>query len=427
MAAPHKSKRRGSRRARAKLRRIVASLLPEKTRAVVITPTPPPIAVEIDPPADSLRSMELDSVIPPPPASRPPRSRAMRALPKRITSFAVLAGFVLVLCAFALRSVVVTDVIGGERWKAIAELIHKYTPIRAPKVEEQPAAEPPPRADAHLNRTLKGNIPGGVVFFPSTFSSADGTYDLFLHFHGNTGVVLESAEYAGLNAVVAIVNLGINSAPYLDAYAVPGTYEQLLEDINRVVGQRGLEHPHMRRLAISSWSGGYGAISMILEQRKGTDHLDSIVVLDGIHCGYLDDDTPPNKPKPLNTRILIPFLGAAKRAAAGELFFTITHSEVEPPTYAGTELTAGYLLNEVHGVKEPPLSTPEHVALKAAEGAVSKKLEKFMEPKYDARVGLFHVRGFKGNTPEHHMAHLLQMAATVMPEIAKRWKTQPSE
>ncbi len=34
-------------------------------------------------------------------------------------------------------------------------------------------------------------------------------------------------------------------------------------------------------------------------------------------------------------------------------------------------------------------------------------------------IGL--VRGYRGETPEHHMAHLLQMGATVLPELASRW------
>jgi len=34
------------------------------------------------------------------------------------------------------------------------------------------------------------------------------------------------------------------------------------------------------------------------------------------------------------------------------------------------------------------------------------------------------VRGYRGNTPEHHMAHLLQMGATVMPELAERWRAR---
>jgi len=36
-------------------------------------------------------------------------------------------------------------------------------------------------------------------------------------------------------------------------------------------------------------------------------------------------------------------------------------------------------------------------------------------------VGSFRIRGYRGNTRGHHMAHLFQMGATVLPELAQRW------
>jgi hypothetical protein len=303
--------------------------------------------------------------------------------------------------------------------KAIAAAAREVVPApeareAAPATVASPAAPEPERADAHLDREGYGHIPGGVVFIPSTFSSRDGAYDLYLHFHGNTKVVLESAEYAGLNATIAVVNLGINSAPYLDAYEMPGSFERTLDAVARALGDRGLEHGRLRRVAVGSWSGGYGATSRILD--RNADALDAVLVLDGIHCGFLDDG------KALNVLVISPFLRGAKRAAEGRLLFSITHSEIDPGAYAGSYLTAGYLLDAVHGTRGEPLSVPEHVQLKAAEGAVAKKLEKRMEPISEARVGSFHVRGYRGNTPEHHMAHLFQMGATVLPELVEWWK-----
>ena len=159
-------------------------------------------------------------------------------------------------------------------------------------------------------------------------------------------------------------------------------------------------------------------ISTILEQRKGKDPLDAILVMDGIHTGFVGGD-----PAVLNAMNIAPFLNAARSAASEQLLFTITHSAVEPVGYASTTATANLLIDAVKGHREPvdPSDAPEHVKLLAAEGAVSKKLEKRMEPETEVRVGDFHVRGYRGNTPEHHMAHLLQMAATVLPELAARW------
>lgn len=374
------------------------------------TPTPRPVTVDL-------------SAYDAPPPVRPGLGRLAphgQATRRRRFAIAVAAMALFVVGVIALR--------GAPRASAeptAAARTLEAPPAAAALVMEPPARPLPqvarehgPRADARLDRKWYGNIRGGVLFVPETFSSEDGSYDLYLHFHGNTHVVLESAEHAGLNALVAVVNLGVNSAPYLDAYAVPGSFEALLASIDRAAARRGLRTPKLRRLALGSWSGGYGAISRVLETgRAGLTKLDAIMVLDGIHCGFL-----PENPKALNARIISPFVGAATRAAEGSILFSITHSEIEPVGYAGTELTAGYLLDRVHGHRGAPQAAPPHIQLRAAEGAVAKRLEKRMDPASDSTVGTFHVRGYRGNTPEHHMAHLLQMGATVMPELAERWR-----
>ncbi|HEY4121736.1 MAG TPA: hypothetical protein VGM56_27910, partial [Byssovorax sp.] len=298
---------------------------------------------------------------------------------------------------------------------------------RAAEVPLVAAAETGPsgadRADAHLNRDGRyASIRGGVLYATRDFASSDGAYDLYIHFHGNTRVVLESAEHVHLNALVAIVNLGVGSAPYEDAYAMPGSYKALLEGIARGAAERGLAAPHVRRIAIGTWSAGYGAVSGILRQKDARDGLDALLCMDGIHVGYNEEG--PHEPKRLN---LAPFIEAAKSAARGEILFSITHSAVVPEGYASTTETADVLLDEVgaHRVQADASEAPEHVEIAAAKGAVAKRLEKSLEPTTEARVGGLHVRGYRGGMPEDHMAHLLQMAATVMPELAARWEHAP--
>jgi hypothetical protein len=392
--------------------------------------TPSPLTVAIDAPPDALlleAAVEPDAAAPEHEFDSIALPRGLRRLGLAALALAI-AGTATVAVAGASRILATTHSTAPKLFASLVSQAHVATlaELGAP---EPPGEDPPdsagdprsPRADSHVTREGYAHIPGGVLYVPDTFASADGTYDLYLHFHGNVRVVRESAEHAGLNAIVAVVNLGTNSAPYLDGFAVPGSYEELLGSIDRAVMARGLEHPHRRRVAIGSWSGGYGAISRILEHGRGLESLDAILVLDGIHCGFSEED-----PKALNARILSPFFDATRRAAEGKILFSITHSEIDPIAYAGTYLTAGYLLDLVHGHRtEPQQEAPEHVQLKAAEGAVSKALEKWMEPISEATVGTFHVRGYRGNTPEHHMAHLLQMGATVMPELVARWQKRP--
>lgn len=402
--------------------------LVERRSAAELDSTPTPVPVAVDIPFEPLlleaalepAERELDA---PAPAPAPRRAR---------THFAVaaltLVGLAALGAAGAARLLASPAASRPKILAALATQAH-VAPLAELGAPEPPEGDLPPadvaparaRADVRVQRDGYAHIPGGVLYMPDTFASADGAYDLYLHFHGNVRVVRESAERGGLDAVVAVVNLGTNSAPYLDGYAVPTSYEDLLASIDRAVQARGLESPHRRRVAIGSWSGGYGAVSRILEHGRGLESLDAILVLDGIHCGFADED-----PRALNTRILSPFLDATRKAAQGKILFSITHSEIDPIAYAGTNLTATYLLGVVHGQRGEPMSAaPEHLQLRAAEGAVSRALEKGMAPLSEATVGTFHVRGYRGNTPEHHMAHLLQMGATVMPELAARWRASP--
>src|SRR5262249_22828939 len=61
-------------------------------------------------------------------------------------------------------------------------------------LETEPTAEAdggwcaPPRADAGLRRIGPTALPSGVLFVPKTFSSAEGAYDLYIHFHGSPRV-----------------------------------------------------------------------------------------------------------------------------------------------------------------------------------------------------------------------------------------------
>ncbi|MBI5532272.1 MAG: hypothetical protein HY898_06140 [Deltaproteobacteria bacterium] len=305
-------------------------------------------------------------------------------------------------------------------WMRIHQAVMPEPSASAPaEVASAPAG---PAADEKLRRERPSGIKGGVLLIPSTFSSANGEYDLVLHFHGDVKIVLESVEAAKVNAVLGVINLGVGSGYYESAYTLPGTYEALLAQVQQVVEDRGLKGARLRRVALMSWSAGYGAISTILQVRQKKDPLDALLMADGLHCGRL-----PERPKEINFRQMAPFVEAAKAAANGKLLFSITHSDIDPKSYVPTAEAASYLLEAVKesGVKNVDLVAPERLKLKAAAFAVEPKLVKYLEPKRDVMVGSFHVRGFTGETTEDHVAHLTQMGATFLPELASRWAPAP--
>lgn len=395
---------RNQRRSGARPRLVVASGGPSLV-VVGPTPTPPPVAVADAPPS------------PAPASRRAPRRRVGRAL-------AALALVAMALIATAFRTVEGTPLRAFATWsstlrlpdavarRALAAAPHALT-VGSTDVDAPDDGEPVEGAPA-IKRDGHASIPGGILVAPRSFTTTDGSYDLLVHFHGNTAVVRESAEVADLNALVAVVNLGIGSAPYEEAYAVPGTWEELLGSIQRGARERGIATPRLRRVALSGWSAGYGAISTILQVRRGHEDLDAILSLDGIHCGW--------EMGQLNARQMAPFASAAKKAAAGDILFSITHSAIDPRAYASTTATADYLLQAVGGRRAEPAPAPGYLSLASMKGAVARDREKTMEPTSEARVGGLVVRGYRGETPEHHMAHLFQMAATVLPDLVQRWR-----
>ncbi|MFO0550834.1 MAG: hypothetical protein U0271_20765 [Polyangiaceae bacterium] len=408
-----------------------------RSRGDGLTPTPRPVSLDLD-------SGLPSSTAPNSTASRTRSPRSRKAPKRRVLVRYALATLATLLLAFVFfappgtaRALHIelpsSDAVlamfrenlahASERASAADALVYDKPsaatarPILSHGESEASDAEP---TDA-IRRDGYVSIPGGILVLPTSFHpAADGSYDLLLHFHGNTAVVRESAEVVHLDAAVAIINLGIGSAPYEEYFVAPGTYEDLLASIDRGLARRGVKNPQLRRVALSAWSAGYGAISTILQMRRGTDMLDALLVFDGIHAGWEGGK--------LNPRQMKPFVDFAKLAASGKVYFGITHSNIDPIDYASTRETSSYLLDAVGAVREtrdPRRDGPPYLDLASMRGAVSKKLEKHMEPTSEARIGSFHVTGYRGNTKEHHMAHLFQMGATLLGELAARW--QPGE
>ena len=210
---------------------------------------------------------------------------------------------------------------------------------------EEPVVKPAPReaerADAALVRERRSPFYGGIFTLPPAFRSQDGAYDLVIHFHGNTELVEESFALSGLNAAVVILNFGNGSGAYEDRFANPITLPDVLARAQATMEKRGLAHAHLRRLALTAWSAGYGAVLKVLDQPALAEKVDAVLLLDGIHVGYGPGG------EPLLDR-LAPFTRFAREAVKGDKLFSITHSDIVPMgpngRYAGTHETTDALL-----------------------------------------------------------------------------------
>ena len=285
----------------------------------------------------------------------------------------------------------------------------------APK--EVPAAE---RADAHLDRALHSpQIANGFMTIPPSFESADGAYDLMIHFNGNPDLIEESVGLAHVNAVVVILNLGVGSGVYEDLFSDTTMFPEVLRRVQVTMERRGLEHARLRRVALTAWSAGYGAVAKILEQPTLAEQVDSVILLDGIHTGF---DYPGG---PILERKLVPFELFARRAVEGKTFFLITHTEIPSGRYAGTHVTTDVLLRDVKAERKPGGVKPPMADLKSIIGVVPRDNVVPLEPLTVADKGNFHVRGYAGDQPANHSAHLIQISTIALPSLVEHWATRP--
>jgi hypothetical protein len=372
------------------------------------TPTPPPVTVE--PPRRS-KAPEVEPSAPSPAA----RVGAWALLPLLITACLATAIAWRTLDVSEWITPRLTTEVSSKHGSALLAKPSEATPTPATTAKpSKPATGWTIRHDGHVP------IPGGVLLLPPGFApDADG-YDLVVHFHGNVQIVRESFEHAKINAAVAVINHGIRSAVYRDAYAIPGAFEELLARIEAGLVARGVQKPKLHRLALTSWSAGYAATEAILEFRRAPhaeeDPLDAIVALDGIHMSFVDGD-----PKRLNRLSVSTFIDAARAASTNQLLLVATHSNIDPGDYASTKRTQTFMLSEIgEKIQESPmLPLPQAVSLAAAKGAV-RNVQR-MIPTSSTQVGSLIIKGYEGQTADHHSAHLTQMAAVGLTELAARW------
>src|SRR5262245_26470171 len=110
-------------------------------------------------------------------------------------------------------------------------------------------AKDQPRADLELKKDSQTFLPGGVLYIPPSFESADCGFDLFIHFHGNVELVQDSVRESKLNALAYVINLGaVFTRRYTDAYSAEDVLDELLENAAKTAKQQGLRNAHAKRV-----------------------------------------------------------------------------------------------------------------------------------------------------------------------------------
>jgi hypothetical protein len=228
----------------------------------------------------------------------------------------------------------------------------------------------------------------------------DGGFDVMIHFHGHEAVRKEWVQVMD-GAVLVGLTLGNGSGPYHDAFQSKASFERLVDEVTEGVAKAARrKRVRPRKIGLSGWSAGYGAVAEIL--RNGyARNVDTVVLLDGLHGGYREGS--------LDESDLEPFVDFAQQAARGRRFMFVSHSSIIPPGYASTTETANFLIHEVGG---RPVKTRSRAGDPMGLDLVSRYTR-----------DSFHVRGYGGNDKMDHCAHIGLFRDVLQVHVKPRWRS----
>ncbi|WP_437737970.1 hypothetical protein [Sorangium sp. So ce1335] len=244
---------------------------------------------------------------------------------------------------------------------------------------------------------------GRLLVPPARAIRADGGYDLLVHFHGAEPVRKQLAP-RDLGLVIAGVDLGTRSSEYARALE-GGGWDALLQAIDReVASAAGVAGARARRLALSSWSAGSGAIGRIIE--RGSSHVDALILLDSLYGAYMPGQTS------LVPGQLAPYVALAGAAARGAPLFYLTHTETPTRGYASTSEVATFLLDEI-GASPIAVTASGDGAPSGGADEAGDALR--LTRMYDG--GSLYVRGYAGAGPGGHCAQLRLLPAILAEHV----------
>jgi hypothetical protein len=262
----------------------------------------------------------------------------------------------------------------------------------SPMVERSRAHQRVPRT---VMAGVRDSFPGPAgkfiqLFVPEGVKHAD-RLNLVVHFHGSAAFV---SEYAATQLrddhIIATVQLGSGGGLYDRLFSDPQVFDSLLTGIKRSTGRTLKRDVAFKRIILSGWSAGYGSVRAILRDSAHAEMIDGVLLLDGLHTGYIPDRKVVADGGQLDTANFPAFLRYARWAMSGRKRFLITHSEIFPATFASTTESANYMVDALGLKRQPALEW----------GPLGMQLTSV------ARSGRFEVRGYGGNAAQDHVDHL---------------------
>lgn len=239
-----------------------------------------------------------------------------------------------------------------------------------------------------------------LMIAPHGCEGLDRKFDLLIHFHGAYTTVEPQLMQSGIDALYVVVNLGIGSGAYEDAFAIKRSLTDYIENVRARISQKcGSEHS-VGRVALSGWSAGYGGIYRSIARPADADRIDAVLLADGMHVGF-----EPGA-RTARAAAMEPFRAFAERAERGEKLMAVTHSAIVPPGYASTTATATFLVNALNVDSKPLILTPPRADM--------------LQTRRAERGSLF-IDGYAGGDAHAHCTHLYAIGAALWSRLQERW------
>lgn len=194
-------------------------------------------------------------------------------------------------------------------------------------------------------RLTKSEPPGkretlalGTLFVPRNIVKKK-SIPLLVFFHGGNWLPEAAAAKNGKTAVISI-QIGSGSGVYARQFEGNRKFEELLAEAEQKSGMK------FKPVTIGGWSAGNGAVREILKSADSYEHVQRVLMIDGIHASYSKGTPGPLESEIVPDNLQI-FLKLARDAMEGRKQAIVTHSEIFPGTYASTTETADYLVAQL--------------------------------------------------------------------------------
>jgi hypothetical protein len=194
------------------------------------------------------------------------------------------------------------------------------------------AANAPAQVPTATGRSFALSDAAWKLFIPSTYQPRGNVSDVLVHFHGDPQTYWNNAKYANLNAMIVTVNYSGLSSAYSTPFADSSLFQTVLNDALTKARQQSDIPDTLQwdKLAVSSFSAGYGAVREILKSSTYRSDIDMLLTADSLYATTAGDGTP------LDSQ-MVDYKTFAGLAKSGSKTFLFSHSQVPTYTYETTE------------------------------------------------------------------------------------------